>query len=121
MPVEAAAHLDSGRAKAYVRVMTVIAPADARSVIVARLVDKHELGDAEAHRLFSRLLEFLDAASRSPVSLVPGPDVDLAWHELILHTELYADFCDDRYGRFIHHTPVVLDAGDCKSPQAPSA
>jgi hypothetical protein len=45
--------------------------------------------------------------------LVPDPDfefvpsfkIDLAWHEFILHTRDYTDFCDALVGRYVHHTP----------------
>lgn len=34
---------------------------------------------------------------------MPSRAVDEAWHRLILCTERYASFCDDAYGRFLHH------------------
>ncbi len=39
--------------------------------------------------------------------LVPGPEVDMMWHEHILHTKQYAKFCKDYFGYFLHHTPKV--------------
>ncbi len=36
---------------------------------------------------------------------VPSNDVDLIWHAHILHTVLYADFCNNLAGHFIHHNP----------------
>lgn len=32
--------------------------------------------------------------------------VDTAWHEFILFTRHYEDFCRHAVGRFIHHTPA---------------
>ncbi|SPZ13115.1 Uncharacterized conserved protein [Pseudomonas aeruginosa] len=32
--------------------------------------------------------------------------VDVAWHELILHTRLYQHVCRKGLGRFLHHTPA---------------
>jgi hypothetical protein len=50
--------------------------------------------------------------------LVPDPDygfvpsfkVDLAWHEFILYTHDYVEFCDKLVGRYIHHTPQASRA-----------
>ncbi|MFB7878404.1 hypothetical protein ACFC06_24430 [Nocardia sp. NPDC056064] len=36
---------------------------------------------------------------------MPSHAVDEAWHGLILCTRLYARFCDEAYGRFLHHFP----------------
>lgn len=36
---------------------------------------------------------------------MPSHAVDEAWHGLILCTALYARFCDEAYGRFLHHHP----------------
>ena len=37
---------------------------------------------------------------------VPSFKIDLAWHEFILHTREYCDFCDGLVGRYIHHSPA---------------
>jgi hypothetical protein len=34
--------------------------------------------------------------------------VDDLWHEFILHTKAYDDFCKHAFGRFLHHTPAVV-------------
>jgi hypothetical protein len=36
---------------------------------------------------------------------MPSRAVDEAWHGLILCTAAYARFCDQAYGRFLHHHP----------------
>ncbi|MBF6175244.1 hypothetical protein IU476_27635 [Nocardia blacklockiae] len=36
---------------------------------------------------------------------MPSHAVDEAWHGLILCTARYARFCDEAYGRFLHHFP----------------
>jgi hypothetical protein len=36
---------------------------------------------------------------------MPSHAVDEAWHGLILCTARYAAFCQDAYGRFLHHHP----------------
>ena len=36
---------------------------------------------------------------------MPSVIVDEMWHELVLHTRDYAQFCDAAFVRFLHHTP----------------
>lgn len=43
-------------------------------------------------------------AGRRMVAM-PSQAVDLAWHEFILYTRQYRDFCQGGLGRFLHHTP----------------
>lgn len=44
-------------------------------------------------------------AGRKRVSM-PSQAVDAAWHEFILFTRNYRDFCSKALGRFLHHTPA---------------
>ncbi|WP_218044237.1 glycine-rich domain-containing protein [Kiloniella majae] len=37
---------------------------------------------------------------------MPSQVVDVAWHEFILFTREYHDFCKKAFGRFLHHTPA---------------
>lgn len=41
---------------------------------------------------------------------VPSLKVDLAWHEFILHTRLYREFCGRCIGQFIDHEPSTTRA-----------
>jgi len=51
------------------------------------------------------LVRFLDLIFTSKKSLTPSLSVDLIWHEFILFTRVYVAFCEQRYGRYIHHNP----------------
>jgi hypothetical protein len=54
------------------------------------------------------LRDFFEAYLRSglkPVSM-PSQAVDELWHEFILYTRHYQRFCDQAFGRFLHHTPA---------------
>ena len=37
---------------------------------------------------------------------MPSKVVDVAWHEFILFTQEYQNFCHKGFGRFFHHTPT---------------
>lgn len=41
---------------------------------------------------------------------VPSKAMDDAWHEFIVMTREYADFCQRAFGRYLHHTPHALMA-----------
>ena len=52
------------------------------------------------------VLRFLSlAAHYERGQLTPSHRVDLVWHEFILCTRAYQEFCEARYGRMIHHDP----------------
>ena len=51
------------------------------------------------------VIRFLFLVSLHNEVLTPSHQVDLAWHELILHTKAYHKFCEDHFGRYLHHTP----------------
>jgi hypothetical protein len=46
-------------------------------------------------------------AARHPKAKLSMPSVlvDDMWHELVLHTRTYADFCEAAFGHFLHHQP----------------
>ncbi len=50
---------------------------------------------------------FCHQAKRKMVAM-PSQVVDVAWHEFILHTRIYASFCKKAIGRFLHHTPTEV-------------
>lgn len=39
---------------------------------------------------------------------MPSQVVDDLWHEFILYTRNYDDYCRKAFGRFLHHTPAVV-------------
>lgn len=55
--------------------------------------------------LLVEVMRFLHLVAYHRQTLTPSRLVDLAWHECILFTRYYAQFCDQHFGRFIHHSP----------------
>ncbi len=43
---------------------------------------------------------------------MPTRIVDDLWHEFILYTRAYEEFCEQAFGRFLHHTPAVALSTD---------
>ena len=60
------------------------------------------------------LRQFFLACRRSPRRFIAMPSraVDSMWHEFILHTQAYRDWCQFALGRFLHHTPA--EALECE-------
>src|SRR4051812_36742887 len=79
--------------------------------IIRRYAFKNKLCFSDASSVFDELELFLTEAASKSAS--PSERVDSAWHEFILHTKHYANYCQSRYGFFIHHFPLspVLNEG----------
>ena len=62
------------------------------------------------------LRQFFMACLRSDRKFVAMPSqvVDVMWHEMILHTRAYRDWCDLALGRFLHHTPAMALGSQAK-------
>jgi hypothetical protein len=72
--------------------------------VVRRFAYKKGISLYDARQLFHRLELFLETAARRRLS--PDPQTDAAWHEFILHTQIYSEYCMRRFGSFIHHIPT---------------
>ena len=69
-----------------------------------------DIGEAETKEILAEVLRFMQLVELSAERLTPSYKVDLAWHEFILFTKLYADFCNRHFDRFIHHYPGENEA-----------
>jgi hypothetical protein len=68
---------------------------------------RHKLDDVAWREVERGLREWLICCGyrgRSQLGM-PSRVVDDAWHEFILNSIAYADFCREAYGEFLHHTP----------------
>lgn len=75
-----------------------------------RLQAKRPQLDAKQTQLVARALrQFFLAHLRSGRKFVSMPSqvADDLWHEFILYTRNYDDFCRRAFGRFMHHTPAI--------------
>jgi len=80
-----------------------------KPVLVDKLVKACAVDATEAPQALREVLRFLDLCAANGQPLTPSPRVDDAWHEFVLCTRLYRDFCEDHFGRFIHHDPGGSD------------
>ncbi|HJT12506.1 MAG TPA: hypothetical protein VJ790_07805 [Dongiaceae bacterium] len=79
--------------------------------LLDKLEQKHPALTRKDTALVSRgLRQFFIAHLMSGYGFVSMPSqvVDDLWHEFILYTRDYKQFCDRAFGRFMHHTPAVV-------------
>lgn len=69
--------------------------------VIERFAAKHRLPLEQSISIYDDVLDYLDKKDGSS----PTELVDEAWHNFILHTKTYQQFCMERYGRFVHHIP----------------
>ncbi|WP_219209752.1 glycine-rich domain-containing protein [Variovorax boronicumulans] len=69
-----------------------------------------QLQQRDAELVLRGLRQFFMAHLRSDRKFVgmPSKVVDAAWHEFILHTEAYAQWCRSAFGGMLHHTPAEV-------------
>lgn len=79
------------------------------SSIAAKVREAYpHLGPAQAAMVMDGLRQYFHVSFMANGRMVsmPSKAVDTAWHEFILFTRLYQDFCQKALGRFLHHTPA---------------
>lgn len=77
--------------------------------VVARFRKKHpNLSGAQERSVIEGLLQYFQVCQRARGKFVSMPSqvVDDLWHEFILFTRLYEQFCKKALGKYLHHTPA---------------
>ena len=80
------------------------------SLLAKKIVAATDIEKDEAVDILRELIRFLHLVHLTTERLTPSHKVDMAWHEFILFTKAYADFCTNHFGRFIHHYPSEIEA-----------
>ncbi|MDG9666132.1 hypothetical protein ONV78_00210 [Hahella sp. CR1] len=77
--------------------------------IKSKIQNKYQhLNDSQLEMVMTGLKEYFalcQLGGRRMVAM-PSQAVDVAWHEFILFTRAYEQFCQKCFGRFLHHTPA---------------
>lgn len=79
--------------------------AESLDFVVQRVMQKQRMSERQAQWARLAFLRFLTLTLINRGGVVPTPLADVFWHEFILFTAAYADFCQKHFGRFIHHQP----------------
>lgn len=76
---------------------------------VINKVNEHypHLNDDQVQQVLEGLRSFfaISLKARGRMVAMPSKAVDVAWHEFIVCTRAYQQFCQSCLGRFLHHTP----------------
>lgn len=79
--------------------------------LVDRLVEKEGFSEPDAREVFGNVKQFLYLGYRCEglpsARMAPPESIDKAWHAFILFTRVYARFCHEHFGVFMHHTPFT--------------
>lgn len=76
-----------------------------KPILMKKIEKAASVGADAVPLLLAESLKFLCLCVWSEQRLSPPFLVDQAWHELILCTRLYSRFCEQQFGRFVHHDP----------------
>jgi hypothetical protein len=77
-----------------------------RRKICKRVSAKHDMPFDMANDIMSDLVVFLSASVAYEEAIFSPPEiVDFVWHEFILHSNAYLDFCNSLGVLYIHHIP----------------
>lgn len=69
-----------------------------------KIIQHCDLGDCTPEQGLLEVLRFLSLINESVV-MTPSDRVDQIWHQFILWTRLYSEYCTTLYQKYLHHTP----------------
>lgn len=82
-------------------------------VVISGFMDRYDVTKEEAGEIFQETKKFLTLAAElqesEGISLFidqPLLIIDEMWHNFILHTKQYFQFCFSRFNKFLHHVPT---------------
>ncbi len=78
--------------------------------VVLKLVKNHDMSREMAEMVWvdtKRFLYLCGWKNDNSFSMTPTPTIDKGWHEFILFTREYAQFCQTHFGELIHHVPDI--------------
>ena len=78
------------------------------SSVRQRFAFEHEgLTPEDTRKVEDATRQWFRLAARHPKAKLSMPSVavDAMWHEMVLHTREYQEFCDQAIGHFLHHQP----------------
>lgn len=83
--------------------------------VVLKLMKNHGMAKEKAESVWmdtKRFLYLCGWKDDKSFSMTPTADIDKGWHEFILFTREYRDFCVKNFGEFIHHEPNLKSLKD---------
>ncbi len=100
-----------------------LAQVDAYAVpelLVPRLMKVYKLDQEFAEGIVKEAKRMLYLRALLNMRLCPSVEIDDAWHEMIVFTEFYHDFCNFLGSGYLHHTPEPDSPDGNTGTQGPS-
>ena len=79
------------------------------AMLLERAREKHDyLRNKDMQKVARAMRDYFYICNQANGKMVAMPSeiVDVLWHEFILFTRAYEQFCQQAFGRFLHHTPT---------------
>jgi hypothetical protein len=73
-----------------------------------RMQVKYGWSPEKTVELFGEMKKFMYLCATNDGAMAPPEDIDEIWHNFILFTGDYADYCQDTVGMFLHHQPLTV-------------
>lgn len=73
-----------------------------------RMQVKYGWTQEKTDELFGEMKKFMYLCATNDGAMAPPEDIDEIWHNFILFTSDYADYCQDTVGMFLHHQPLTV-------------
>ena len=84
-------------------------------VLYSKIGSSINCSHVEVPAALREVLRFMHLIAHNKTGkLTPSIIVDLVWHEFILCTQAYQEYCDAKIGRMIHHHPGGSEAENQK-------
>ncbi len=74
-------------------------------ILEQRIASACKVEQDQVIEILSEVIKYLNLTAYYEQRLTPSLIVDYAWHEFILCTKAYTDFCQAYFGKYIHHHP----------------
>lgn len=74
--------------------------------VVRKFAERYGVPIEQASRQFEEVKKFLLICALTTECCSPTKLLDDIWHEFIIHTKAYQDYCERYIGKFIHHRPT---------------
>jgi len=78
------------------------------SALRERMEVKYDWSPEKTDELFGEMKKFMYLCATNDGAMAPPEDIDEIWHNFILFTGDYSEYCQDMVGMFLHHQPLTV-------------
>lgn len=79
------------------------------SIVTEKYCNDYKIDSEKGKKIEAEVKNFLFLSRVYQNGYAIPKVLDEYWHTFLLHTEIYKDFCESIFGRFIHHKPGLTE------------